>query len=56
MAPTKLVGEERTKALKEVDKWKEVSNRDAIERTFLFKDFKQAWAFMSKVAEVADKV
>ncbi len=41
MAPTKLTGEQRGSALKEIPEWKEVEGRDAIQRKFQFKDFKQ---------------
>ncbi len=54
--PTKLAGEDRANALKEIPEWTEVNGRDAIQRKFQFADFKQAWAWMSKVADVADKV
>lgn len=33
--------------------WKEENNK--LTQTFTFKDFKQAWAFMSKVALAAEK-
>jgi len=56
MPPTRLVGSEREKALKEIPHWKEVQGRDAIERKFEFKDFKEAWAWMTRVAEVADQM
>jgi 4a-hydroxytetrahydrobiopterin dehydratase len=36
--------------------WTSVQGRDAIEKTFLFADFKEAWRFMSLVAPVADEV
>jgi len=36
--------------------WTDVEGCDAIEKTFLFKDFKEAFSFMSKVAELADNV
>ena len=35
--------------------WRLAPGRDAIERTFCFKDFSQAWAFMSRVALLAEK-
>ena len=35
--------------------WIEVTGRDAIQRKFHFKDFKEAWSWMSKVAEIADQ-
>jgi 4a-hydroxytetrahydrobiopterin dehydratase len=36
--------------------WSEVRGRDAITKTFQFKNFGQAWAFMSRVALYAEKV
>jgi 4a-hydroxytetrahydrobiopterin dehydratase len=35
--------------------WTEVSGRDAITKTFGFKDFNEAFGFMSRVALVAEK-
>jgi 4a-hydroxytetrahydrobiopterin dehydratase len=52
----KLVGDLRVAKLREIPEWHEVEGRDAIKRTFVFKDFKAAWAFMSKVAEKAEEV
>jgi 4a-hydroxytetrahydrobiopterin dehydratase len=54
--PTKLEGAVRSERLAEIPKWQEVKGRDAIFRKFEFKDFKEAWSFMTKVAEEADKV
>lgn len=55
--PTKLTAEEREKEFAKIPEWKTVANgRDAIERHFKFADFKQAWAFMSKVADHAEKM
>ncbi|NEX45987.1 4a-hydroxytetrahydrobiopterin dehydratase [Pseudotabrizicola algicola] len=34
--------------------WKMEAQADALEKTFLFKDFKQAFAFMTRVAEEAE--
>jgi 4a-hydroxytetrahydrobiopterin dehydratase len=45
----------RTEALKALPKWSEVDGRDAIARTFTFKDFNEAFGFMSRVALVAEK-
>jgi 4a-hydroxytetrahydrobiopterin dehydratase len=50
----KLTGEERQKALKELAGWSEMSGRDAIAKRFEFKDFKEAWAFMSRVTDAAE--
>ena len=35
--------------------WRLAAGRDAIERSFRFKDFPAAWAFMSQVALLAEK-
>lgn len=56
MSRRKLEGEERAQKLKEIPQWTEAKDRDAIQRNFVFKDFKEAWAFMSKVAEKAEEV
>ncbi len=53
----KLEGEERERRLREeVPFWQQVSCRDAIQRTFTFKDFKEAWRFMNLTAEKAEEV
>jgi 4a-hydroxytetrahydrobiopterin dehydratase len=36
--------------------WREVDGRDAITRTFAFKDFNEAFGFMTRVALVAEKL
>ncbi|KAJ1965345.1 Pterin-4-alpha-carbinolamine dehydratase 2 [Dipsacomyces acuminosporus] len=36
--------------------WALVENRDAVQKTFVFKDFNQAFAFMSSVALKAEKM
>jgi len=60
----KLSAEARKSALAGLAGWKEVSGRDAIARTFTFKDFNEAFGFkdfneafgfMSRVALVAEK-
>lgn len=35
--------------------WSMVEGRDAIRRVFRFRDFSEAWAFMSRVALLAEK-
>jgi 4a-hydroxytetrahydrobiopterin dehydratase len=52
----RLQGAARIKAIKELDEWAEVEGRDAITRTFRFKNFRQAWGFMSQAALVAEKL
>jgi 4a-hydroxytetrahydrobiopterin dehydratase len=51
----RLSAEARRAALVELAGWKEVSGREAIERTFTFKDFNEAFGFMSRAALVAEK-
>ncbi|HUD51113.1 4a-hydroxytetrahydrobiopterin dehydratase, partial [Parvibaculum sp.] len=51
----KLSGAAREKALSELKGWTKVRGRDAIEKTFLFKDFNEAFGFMTRVALAADK-
>ena len=50
-----LSAEARKAALNELSGWAEVSGRDAIARTFTFKDFNEAFGFMSRVALIAEK-
>lgn len=52
----KFEGEARRKALAALPKWSEVKGRDAIHRTFIFADFNQAFAFMTRVAMLAEKM
>jgi 4a-hydroxytetrahydrobiopterin dehydratase len=51
----RLTGEARQAALAKLAGWTETKGRDAIERTFVFKDFNEAFGFMSRVALVAEK-
>lgn len=51
----KLTDAERTQALTDLKDWSMVENRDAIKRTLTFKDFNEAFGFMSRVALYADK-
>jgi 4a-hydroxytetrahydrobiopterin dehydratase len=51
----RLSAEARKGALKDLTGWSEVAGRDAIARTFTFKDFSEAFGFMARVALVAEK-
>ena len=51
----RLSAEARHAALQELAGWTEVKGREAIARTFTFKDFNEAFGFMSRVALVAEK-
>jgi 4a-hydroxytetrahydrobiopterin dehydratase len=46
----KLSGKARSDSLATLKGWSEVSGRDAIQRSFKFADFNQAWGFMTRVA------
>ncbi len=52
----KLTGNARAVALDELDGWQPVDGRDAIEKQFKFKDFNQAWGFMTRVALKAEQM
>lgn len=51
----RLSGAAREKALSDLKGWTKVRGRDAIEKTYLFKDFNEAFGFMSRVALAAEK-
>src|SRR5689334_24414564 len=51
----RLTAEMRKSALASLPGWAEVAGREAIERTFTFKDFNEAFGFMSRAALVAEK-
>ena len=55
MAIEQLNEEERAEALDELDEWDFDEARDAITRTFTFADFSEAFAFMTRVALLAEK-
>jgi 4a-hydroxytetrahydrobiopterin dehydratase len=52
----KLTGEARTATLAKLDGWSEAQGRDAIAKTFVFRDFNAAFGFMARVALVAEKM
>jgi 4a-hydroxytetrahydrobiopterin dehydratase len=51
----KLAGKARTQALSSIKSWKKVRGRDAIQKSFRFADFNEAWGFMTRVAMAAEK-
>jgi 4a-hydroxytetrahydrobiopterin dehydratase len=51
----RLSAEARKLALLGLPGWSEVAGREAITRTFTFKDFNEAFGFMARVALVAEK-
>lgn len=52
----KLSGEARREALGRLKGWQEVAGRDAIQRTYDFRNFSEAFGFMARVALVAEKM
>ena len=52
----KLTGEARKAALTKLSGWAEVPGRDAIAKTFTFKNFSEAFGFMTRAALVAEKL
>jgi 4a-hydroxytetrahydrobiopterin dehydratase len=51
----RLSAEERKQALAALPGWADVAGREAITKTFTFKDFNEAFGFMARVALVAEK-
>ena len=51
----RLSAEARLAALAELPGWAETTGREAIARTFIFRDFNEAFGFMTRVALVAEK-
>ena len=50
-----LSSEERKRALQELDGWSDVEGRDAISKKFKFKDFNEAFGWMTRVALAAER-
>ena len=46
----------RKQAMSTLSSWKKTRGRDAIEKTFVFADFNAAFAWMSRVAMMAEKL
>ena len=56
MAMAKLDAEARRQALAGLNGWSEAEDREAISKTFRFKDFNAAFGFMARVALLAEKM
>ena len=52
----KLTGDARKVALAKLASWSEVKDRDAITKTLVFRDFNEAFGFMTRAALVAEKL
>ena len=53
--PSKLTDPERRALAASVPAWRVTDAGDAITRDFRFRDFAEAWAFLSRVALLAEK-
>ncbi len=53
---TRLTGSDLEAALQSVPTWTRVGNRDVIRRSFQFRDFNHAFAFMTRTALLAEKM
>lgn len=54
--PSKLSDEAREAALKGIAGWSYDAESEAINKTFTFKDFSEAWGFMNRAALLAEKM
>ena len=52
----KLSAAAREDFFRELSGWREVGDRDAACKTFVFNDFVSAWGFMTRIALYAEKV
>lgn len=52
----KLSQDRRASALASLKGWREAGTHDAIEKSFRFADFNEAFAFMTRVAMLAEKL
>lgn len=52
----KLSVSDRASAVAALDGWSDVDGRNAIQKSFVFGDFNEAFGFMSRVALMAEKM
>jgi len=52
----RLQGDAREEALAGLAHWSEVKGRNAIARSLKFKNFNEAWGFMSRIAPQAERM
>ncbi|MEZ5842026.1 MAG: 4a-hydroxytetrahydrobiopterin dehydratase [Hyphomicrobiales bacterium] len=53
---TKLPDEYRGELLSQLSQWTLLSDRDAITRSFAFRDFNEAFGWMTRIALIAEKL
>jgi 4a-hydroxytetrahydrobiopterin dehydratase len=56
MMRAKITAEARAAALAKLTGWADVPGRDAIAKKFVFKDFNEAFGFMTRAALLAEKM
>lgn len=56
MARNRLTEEELKQALSELEGWQKLDSREAINKSFKFKDFNAAFGFMTRAALYAEKL
>ncbi len=54
--PEKMTEQSIAEILGKLPGWEKAENGRAIRKSFKFKDFSEAWAFMSRVALLAEKM
>jgi 4a-hydroxytetrahydrobiopterin dehydratase len=54
--PVRLTEDQIKSCINEVDGWSLVDGREAIQKGFVFKNFVQAFGFMSQSALIAEKI
>ncbi len=52
----KLSDQEINKSLADLQGWARMNDKHALQKNFKFKDFNQAWSFMSRCALLAEKM
>lgn len=52
----RLTTEARDAALKDMPGWSVVADRDAVTRTFEFRNFQEAFGWMTRIALIAEKM
>ncbi len=52
----RLQGAARVKAVQDLKDWADVPGRDAIHKTFRFKNFREAFGFMTQAGMIAEKM
>ncbi len=53
---SKLAEDDRASALRDLPQWSDVEGRDAITRSYKFKNFNAAFGFMTRAALLAEKM